>query len=118
MTQPRNLDDLLPLLNDDSPKVRQKMWDVLASHLPAWEGALREAAPGLPASGEPVDICLRHPPLPTCASTTPSRGSAPNARRALRRGRTGRSHSYGLEAFPLVERHELRIEHGSIQWKE
>lgn len=47
--EPRQFASILKLLDDDSPKVRDKVWDLLASNLPAWEGRLREALEGLPA---------------------------------------------------------------------
>jgi hypothetical protein len=43
----RQLSSILKLLDDDSPKVRDKMWELLAANLSAWETPLRDALPGL-----------------------------------------------------------------------
>jgi hypothetical protein len=43
----RQMTSILKLVDDDSPKVRDRMWELLAANLPAWEGALRESLPGL-----------------------------------------------------------------------
>jgi hypothetical protein len=45
----RQLASILRLLDDDSPKVRDKVWDLLAANLPAWEDRLRESLAALPA---------------------------------------------------------------------
>lgn len=44
----RRLASILKLLDDDSPKVRDNVWDLLAANLPAWEARLRESLPSLP----------------------------------------------------------------------
>lgn len=47
-TDLKQLSSILKLLDDDSPKIRDKVWDLLAVNLPAWERPLREALAGLP----------------------------------------------------------------------
>lgn len=44
----KQLSSILRLIDDDSPKVRDKVWDLLAANLPAWEGRLRESLGALP----------------------------------------------------------------------
>lgn len=44
----RQLSSILKLLDDDSPKIRDKVWDLLETNLPAWEGPLRESLEGMP----------------------------------------------------------------------
>jgi hypothetical protein len=44
----KQIHSILRLLDDDSPRVRDKVWDTLSANLPDWEEPLREAVEGLP----------------------------------------------------------------------
>ncbi|HLP40153.1 MAG TPA: transglutaminase-like domain-containing protein [Fibrobacteria bacterium] len=46
----RQIRSILRLLDDDSPKVRDRMWELVSANLPAWASTLRASAGGL-ASG-------------------------------------------------------------------
>jgi hypothetical protein len=48
MAEDKNLIHILKLLDDDSPKVRQRVWEQLEANLPAWEGDIRARLPQLP----------------------------------------------------------------------
>lgn len=43
----KQISSILKLVDDDSPKVRDRMWEILTANLHAWEGTLREALPSL-----------------------------------------------------------------------
>jgi hypothetical protein len=45
----KQIHSILRLLDDESPKVRDKVWDALSANLPRWEEPLREAVDGLPS---------------------------------------------------------------------
>lgn len=48
MAEDKNLIHILKLLDDDSPKVRLRVWERLEANLPAWEGDIRARLPQLP----------------------------------------------------------------------
>jgi hypothetical protein len=48
MAEDKNLIHILKLLDDDSAKVRQRVWEQLEANLPAWEGDIRARLPQLP----------------------------------------------------------------------
>lgn len=47
MAEDRNLIHILKLLDDDSPKVRNRVWEQLEANLPAWESDIRARLPEL-----------------------------------------------------------------------
>jgi hypothetical protein len=48
MAEDKNLIHILKLLDDESAKVRQRVWEQLEANLPAWEGDIRARLPQLP----------------------------------------------------------------------
>lgn len=50
MAEDKDLVHILKLLDDESPKVRNRVWETLEANLPAWEAGIRARLDGLPSA--------------------------------------------------------------------